>query len=203
MKNIVTLLLVTLFAAVAFANNNPDPIGYKVGDKATDFSLKNIDGTFVSLSDYKDAKGFIVIFTCNTCPYAVMYEDRINALHAKYADQGYPVIAINPNDPEVKPGDDQKAMMARAGDKGFEFPYLFDAGQAVYPQYGATKTPHVFILDAEHVVKYIGSIDDNPQDESSVGVKYVESAITALEKGQDPTPATTKAIGCSIKVKKA
>ena len=132
-----------------------------------------------------------------------MYEDRINALHAKYADQGYPVIAINPNDPEVKPGDDQKAMMTRAGDKGFEFPYLFDAGQAVYPQYGATKTPHVFILDAEHVVKYIGSIDDNPQDESSVGVKYVESAITALEKGQDPTPATTKAIGCSIKVKKA
>ena len=197
--------LITLMCAVAmtvtYANNQPITGGYGIGDKATDFSLKNIDGTFVSLSDYKDAKGFIVIFTCNTCPYAVMYEDRIIDLHNKYASQGYPVIAINPNDPEVKAGDSQAEMKVRAEEKGFSFPYLFDAGQAVYPQYGATKTPHVYLLDADHVVKYIGAIDDNPQSTESVGVKYVEAAIAAMDKGMDPRPATTKAIGCSIKVK--
>ena len=200
MKFFITLILTALIS-ISHANNHPITEGYTIGDKATDFSLKNIDGTFVSLSDYKDAKGFIVIFTCNTCPYAVMYEDRIKDLHNKYAADGYPVIAINPNDPEVKAGDSQAEMKVRAKDKGFEFPYLFDAGQTVYPQYGATKTPHVYILDADHVVKYIGAIDDNPQSAQSVGVKYVEDAIAALDKGMDPTPATTKAIGCSIKVK--
>lgn len=200
MKHIFTSLLLLLSIGL-MAHANPIVDGYDIGDKATDFSLKNVDGKFVSLSDYKDAKGFVVIFTCNTCPYAVMYEDRIKALHDKYADQGYPVIAINPNDPEVKPGDGQAEMKVRASNKEFDFPYLFDAGQAVYPQYGATKTPHVFVLDADHVVKYIGAIDDNPQSAESVGVKYVEDAIAAIDKGMNPTPATTKAIGCSIKVK--
>jgi len=200
MKYIITLLF-SLAITLSYANTSPLIDGYQVGEKATDFSLKGVDGSFVSLSDYKDAKGFIIIFTCNTCPYAVMYEDRIIDLHNKYAAQGYPVIAINPNDPEVKAGDSQTEMKVRAREKGFEFPYLFDAGQTVYPQYGATKTPHVYLLDADHVVKYIGAIDDNPQSAESVGVKYVQDAIAALDKGMDPTPATTKAIGCSIKVK--
>ena len=175
--------------------------GYKIGDTATDFSLKNIDGNFVSMSDYQDAEGFIVIFTCNTCPYAVMYEDRIQSLHEQFSESGFPVIAINPNDPEVKAGDSYSKMQERAADKGFGFPYLFDAGQAVYPQYGATKTPHVFVLDNDLTVRYIGAIDDNPQNASSVGVKYVEDAVAAIKNGNDPDPATTKAIGCSIKVK--
>lgn len=199
MKTIITLLL-TL--AVAMATASTDPIkGYEVGDVATDFSLKGVDGKFVSLGDYADAKGYVVIFTCNTCPYAKMYEDRIIELHNKYSTKGFPVIAINPNDPEVKEGDSFDAMKVRASEKGFEFPYLFDAGQAVFPQYGATKTPHVFILDAKMVVKYIGAIDDNPQDADAAGVKYVEDAIAAIAAGNDPTPATTKAIGCGIKVK--
>lgn len=175
--------------------------GYQIGDTATDFSLKNIDDTFVSLSDYENAEGYIVIFTCNTCPYAVMYEDRIQSLHEQFANDGFPVVAINPNDPEVKAGDSVAKMKERAADKGFGFPYLFDAGQAVYPQYGATKTPHVYVLDNELTVRYIGAIDDNPQDASSVGVKYVENAVAAIKAGNNPDPATTKAIGCSIKVK--
>jgi len=199
MKTLFTLFF-SLSVAFAFANNGPVK-GYQIGDVATDFSLKNVDGNFVSLGDFKDAKGYIVIFTCNTCPYAVMYEDRIKSLHDKFANQGFPVIAINPNDPEVKEGDSQAAMKVRASEKEFDFPYLFDAGQAVYPQYGATKTPHVFILDATKTVKYIGAIDDNPQDATSVGVKYVEDAVAAIAKGMDPSPATTKAIGCGIKVK--
>jgi len=177
--------------------------GYQIGDKATDFSLKSTADKFVSLSDYTEAEGYVVIFTCNTCPYAVLYEDRIQELHEKYADAGFPVIAINPNDPEVKAGDSFAKMKERVSDKGFDFPYLFDAGQAVFPQYGATKTPHVFVLDKEMTVKYIGAIDDNPQDASGVSTKYVEAAIASIKMGKDPSPATTKAIGCGIKVKKA
>ena len=174
----------------------------KVGDKAEDFSLKNVNGDMVSLSGMEDVKGYIVTFTCNTCPYAVDYEDRLIDLHKKYAPMGYPVVAINPNDPEVKEGDSFSAMQVRAEEKSFPFEYVFDEGQKIYPKYGATKTPHVFILDKELTVKYIGAIDDNHEDANLVKVKYVENAISSLEAGNDPDPSVTKAVGCSIKKKK-
>ena len=155
-----------------------------------------------SMADYKDAKGFIVVFTCNHCPFAVKYEDRIIDLAKKYKSKGYVLLAINPNDPAAQPEDSFELMQKRAKEKKFTFPYLFDEGQKIYPQYGATKTPHVFLLDKNLVVKYIGAIDDNVEDASQVKEKYLENAIAALEKGQEPTPNTTKAIGCSIKVKK-
>ena len=178
--------------------------GYKIGDEATDFSLKNVDDKMVSLADYKDAKGFIVIFTCNHCPYAVAYEDRIIALDKKYKSQGYPVIAINPNDPEKQPDDSFDLMKVRAKEKGFTFPYVVDEGQTIFPQYGATKTPHVFVLqksEAKNIVRYIGAIDDNHEDPSKVKEKFVENAVDALIKGQEVAVKETKAIGCSIKVK--
>ncbi|MEZ4802112.1 MAG: thioredoxin family protein [Gelidibacter sp.] len=177
--------------------------GYKVGDIATDFSLKNIDGSMVSLSNFKNAKGFIVIFTCNTCPYAVAYEDRIEALNKRYASKGYPVIAIMPNNTDVKPGDNMESMQARAKAKGFTFPYLMDEGQKIYPQYGATKTPHVYVLQKTfkgNQVKYIGAIDDNYQDAAAVKTKYVENAVDALLAGKEVQEKETRAIGCSIKV---
>lgn len=179
--------------------------GYKIGDTATDFKLENIDGNGVSLSNYPDAKGFIVIFTCNHCPYAVKYEDRIIELDKKYKKLGYPVIAINPNDPTVQPEDSMNEMKKRAKSKGFTFPYLMDEGQKIYPQYGATKTPHVFLLNKEegnNVVRYIGTIDDNYDDATDVSVKYVEDAVDALLAGESVPLETTVAIGCTIKVKK-
>lgn len=176
--------------------------GLKIGDTADDFYLKNVNGDMVSLSGIEGAKGYIVTFTCNTCPYAVEYEDRIINLHKKYAPIGYPVIAINPNDPEVKKGDSFSAMQVRAEEKSFPFEYVFDEGQKVFPKYGATKTPHVFLLNKDLVVKYIGAIDDNHEDANLVKVKYVEDAISALEAGNDPDPSTTKAVGCGIKSKK-
>lgn len=176
--------------------------GYQPGDTATDFKLKSVDGKFYSMADYKEAKGFIVVFTCNTCPFAVKYEDRINDLAKKYKSKGYILLAINPNDPIAQPDDTFEFMQKKAKDKKFAFPYLVDEGQKIYPQYGATKTPHVFLLDKNHVVKYIGAIDDNSDDASAVKEKYLENAIAALENGQAPMPETTKAIGCSIKVKK-
>ncbi|WP_445721789.1 thioredoxin family protein [Flavobacterium sp.] len=176
--------------------------GYEINDIATDFMLKNTDNKFVSLKDYKEAKGFIVVFTCNHCPYAVAYEDRIIALDKKYKKLGYPVIAINPNNPEVQEKDSFELMKVRAKEKGFTFPYLFDEGQKIYPQYGATKTPHVYILEKTkqgNQVKYIGAIDDNHSDASAVKVKYVENAVDALLENKEVAVKMTKAIGCSIK----
>ncbi len=177
--------------------------GYNVGDKAEDFSLKNIDGTLVSLAGMDGAKGYIVTFTCNHCPYSVMYEDRLIDLHNKFAPQGYPVIAINPNDPEVQPKDSFDEMQKRAREKAFPFVYLFDEGQQVYPKFGASRTPHVFLLDKDMIVQYIGAIDDNARDAESVKVNYVSNAIEAIEAGKTPDPSFTKAIGCSIKYKKS
>ena len=207
MKLIKTLSILAIVVVVsAFSVNSKASTGYEVGDIATDFKLENIDGKMVSLADYTEAKGFIVIFTCNTCPYAVQYEDRIIALDKKYGSKGYPVIAIQPNDPDVQPGDSMEAMKARAASKGFTFPYLMDKGQKIYPQYGATKTPHVYILEKTNkgnVVKYIGAIDDNYKDASAVNVKYAENALDALLAGNEVSETTTRAIGCSIKVKKS
>lgn len=203
MKTIKTFLMVIgVLAGLSFTNVSDNP-GYDIGDIATDFKLKNIDGNMVSLSDYKEAKGFIVIFTCNTCPYAVAYEDRIVALDKKYASKGYPVIAIMPNNTEVKPEDSMEHMQARAKAKGFTFPYLMDEGQKIYPQYGATKTPHVYLLQKTqkgNQVKYIGAIDDNYQDAAAVNVKYLEDAVDALLAGKEIKETKTRAIGCTIKV---
>ncbi|MES2575408.1 MAG: thioredoxin family protein [Bacteroidota bacterium] len=194
------LVLASVFFFSAFTIMTSEP--YKVGDKATDFKLKSVDGKSYGLSDYKDAKGFIVVFTCNHCPFAVKYEDRINDLAKKYKSKGYILLAINPNDPSVQAEDSFELMKVRAKEKGFAFPYLFDEGQKIYPQYGATKTPHVFLLDKNHIVKYIGAIDDNVDSAKDVKEKYLENAIAALESGKTPSPETTKAIGCSIKAKK-
>lgn len=199
MKSFVLFLA---FAAAFLSASAQDAIGYKVGDKAKDFKLKSVDGKLYGMKNFKNAKGFIVVFTCNHCPFAVKYEDRINDLARKYKEQGYILLAINPNDPAAQPLDSYEAMQTRAKEKDFAFPYLFDEGQKIYPQFGATKTPHVFLLDKRRTVRYIGAIDDNVDDASAVKERYLENAIAALEKGEAPTPAVTKAIGCSIKTKK-
>jgi peroxiredoxin len=202
MKTIKLFLVVFIVAATAAFTTKNTSDGYKIGDTATDFKLKNVTNNMVSLADYSNAKGFIVIFTCNHCPYSIAYEDRIIALDKKYKSKGYPVIAINPNNPEVSKGDDFVSMQKRAKDKGFTFPYLFDEGQKIYPQYGATRTPHVFILTKENKalkVAYIGAIDNNYSDAAAADVKYVENAVDELLAGKKVTLTTTKAIGCSIK----
>lgn len=180
--------------------------GYNVGDKATGFNLKNTDGKFVSLSDYPDAKGFTVIFTCNHCPYAQAYQDRIIELDKKYKAKGYPVIAISSNDPEIVPEDSYDNMVLRAKEKKYTFPYLFDETQDVCRKYGATRTPQVFLLEkkgSDLILQYTGAIDDNSQDASKVTAPYLTNAIDALLAGITPEPSFTKAIGCGIKLKDA
>ncbi len=201
-KRITTLIAAaTMLVFAAFTTEG----GYKVGDKASDFKLKNVNDKIVSMADYKDAKGIIVVFTCNHCPFAKKYESRIMELDKKYKSKGFPVVAISPNDPGVEPEDSFENMQKRVKEKGYSFPYLIDETQNVTKEYGATKTPHVYILEKQkdaYVVKYIGAIDDNCDDASAVKEKYAENAINNILAGKPVTPDNTKAIGCGIKWKK-
>jgi peroxiredoxin len=199
MKKFVSLFFVLLVATVPVI-----AAGYSVGDKAIDFKLKNVDNQFVSLSQFANAKGFVVVFTCNGCPYAQAYQDRLVELDKKYKSKGYPVIAINPNDPSLAPADSFDKMISVAKSEGYTFPYLLDETQEVYRTYGATKTPHVYVLQkkgSDLVVQYIGAIDDNYQDATKVTSPYLASALDALIAGGTPETVTTKAIGCGIKDK--
>ncbi|QTE22804.1 thioredoxin family protein [Polaribacter cellanae] len=201
MKITKAILVICVFALTAFTLKTEKKDGYKIGDKIEDFKLKSIDNKMVSLSDYTSAKGFIIIFTCNTCPYSVANEDRIIALDQKYKKAGFPVIAINPNDPAAVSGDSFEKMQVRAKEKGFTFPYLFDDGQKVYPKFGATKTPHVYIITKKDMkVQYIGAIDNSSRNPDAVTEKYVENAVDALLAGKKVEKTETRAIGCSIKV---
>ena len=176
--------------------------GYAIGDEATDFKLKDVNGKMVSLSDYKDAKGFIVIFTCNTCPFAVASEERIVALDKEFKPKGYPVVAINPNNPIVQPDDTYELMQEKAKEAGFTFPYLYDESQSIYAKYGAKKTPHVYLLQKEggkNIVKYIGAIDDNVRNAAEVKDRFLANAVNELLAGKEVSIKETKAIGCSVK----
>lgn len=178
--------------------------GYDVGDLVTDFKLKNVDGKLVSLADYQNAKGFIIIFDCNTCPVSKAYNARILALGKKYPELGFPVILINPNSPELSEGDSYPAMVKYAKKKKYPFPYLYDESQETIRQFGATNTPHVFVLNKTSEglrVAYIGAIDDNTRNASKASSHFVEDAVNDLLAGREVTTPKTKAIGCSVKLK--
>ncbi len=173
----------------------------KIGDTAPGFKLKNIDNKLIALNDYTSEKGVVIVFTCNHCPYAKLYEDRMVALDKEFKPKGFPMVAINPNNPKTFEEDSFENMIVRARDKGFTFPYLVDA-EGIYKKYGATKTPHVYLLkkgSKDFKVAYIGTFDDSPRDESRVKDKYLANAINAILDGKEPKIKETKAIGCSIK----
>lgn len=196
-------LLLALFSfAVAAANAQITTI--TPGTAAPAFSLKNVNNKTVSFADYKSAKGYIVVFTCNTCPVAKAYEDRIIALDKKYAPLGFPVIAINSNDPSLSNGDSFELMQERAKQKNYSFAYLYDEGQKITNAYGAKNTPHIFLVKhspEENIVVYTGAIDNDPENSKSVKDNFLEQAIAAVTKNETPEPSVTKAIGCSIKRK--
>lgn len=205
MKKLLPLLALCVALLSSFALR-PTAAGYQVGDKAADFHLKNVDGQLVSLAGNPAAQGYIVVFTCNTCPFAKGYESRIIALDKKYAPLGYPVIAINPNDAASAPGDSYAAMQALAKAHKYSFPYLQDETQQVAHTYGATRRPHLYVLKREgrdFVVSYIGAIDDNSEDAKLVKTKYLENAMTDILAGRPAATSATQAIGCGIKWKKA
>ncbi|GAA0557374.1 thioredoxin family protein [Chitinophaga japonensis] len=199
MRSLLTLSLL-LLGLLARAQQ----AGYQVGDVVTDFNLKNIDNKNLSLSSYPDAKGYIVIFGCNTCPVSRGYEQRMVALQEKFASKGYPVIMINPNDPEAQQGETFEDMQLHAQKSKLTFPYLEDPGQVVTRQFGALRTPHVFVLqktDKGNRVAYIGAIDNDPENEKSEQINYVQQAVHSLLAGEQPEITFTKAVGCGVKSK--
>ena len=176
-------------------------VGYPIGGSVAEFKLQNAKGGTVSLSDYKDKKGVIVVFTCNHCPFAKAYEERIIALDKKYAALNFPVVAINSNDASDYEDESMENMKKRATEKGYTFPYLQDATQAVAKAFGATRTPQVFVLrneNAKFTVQYIGTIDDNYQDPAGVTKRYVEDAVNNILAGKPVVVTQTKAVGCAI-----
>lgn len=176
------------------------------GTTAPAFNLPDVSGKNISFASFPEAKGYIVVFTCNTCPMSKRYEQRIMNLNAKYAKIGFPVIAINPNDPQVSSGDDFESMKALASSKKYQFPYLYDKGQVTTNAYGARTTPHIFLVERKnntHMVVYTGAIDDDPQNEKSSKDNYLENAIEAVAEGKSPAVASTKSIGCTVKRQKS
>jgi len=174
----------------------------KPGDPAPDFTLTDTGGNQVSLSSFADVKGVILVFTNNDCPFSQAYESRMVTLHNRYAAQGFPLLAINPNDEAVSPEDSFEKMKQRAIEKGFPYPYLQDRDQTVCHLYGASRTPQVFLLlrkNDSFQIYYTGAFDDNVMDPSKVGFRYVEQAIISVFAGRKPDYETTRAVGCTIK----
>ncbi|MDX2283985.1 MAG: thioredoxin family protein [Bacteroidia bacterium] len=170
------------------------------------FRLQNVDGRWVSPDDYPDAQGFIIIFTCNHCPYSIGSEGRLIALHERYAPLGYPVVAISSNDPEQYPQDSFEQMQVRARERGFPFAYLFDGTQEVAHAYGAERTPHAFLLHKGALgleVLYRGAIDNHPKDASQVTESYLSRVLDSWLSEGWVTLSETPAIGCTIKWKKS
>ena len=171
------------------------------GLEIQNFTLKSTDGKWVSLSDYPDAKGFIIVFTCNHCPFAKLYPERLNALTTKYQAQGIPLLAISSMDTISYEEDTYLKMVRRAKKEGYNFPYLYDPDQAIAKLFGAEKTPQAFVLwkQKDHFeVNYTGAIDDNGMNPKLVEKPYVQWAVDALLKQQEVSITKTSAVGCQI-----
>lgn len=196
MKIILIVFCFYLFAA-GFVTEPEKSVG--------DFQLQNIDGKMLSLKDFPDAKGFIIIFTSNGCPFAKLYPQRMNELNEKYKTSGVPLIAVNSSDTLQFEDNSITQMINIAKEGNYNFAYLSDAEQTAAKNFGAKKTPHAFVIWKENnqwVIKYNGAIDDNAAHPDEVKNKYVENAVDELLRGEDVKVKETKSIGCSIIYKK-
>ncbi len=169
--------------------------------KIQDFDLPGTDGRNHSLSELKDKKALILIFSCNHCPYVQAYEDRVIDIQRDYASKGAQVVAINSNETSNHPDDSFENMVRRAKEKNFNFLYLRDESQSAARAFGATHTPHIFVFDQQGDLRYTGKIDDNWQEPSKVAKRYLRDALDAILSGNPVAEPETFAIGCTIKWK--
>jgi len=199
-----------LFLTAGSGRSAPEQIKtLAIGSKAPDFNLPGVDGKKHKLAEYDRAKVLVIVFTCNHCPTAQAYEERIKKLAADYKNKGVVLVAISPNDPKAVRldelgytdlSDSLEEMKIRAKDKGFNFPYLYDGDkQEIAKAYGPVATPHVFVFDAERKLRYVGRIDDNERDPNAVKSHDARNAIEAVLAGKPAPVETTRTFGCSIK----
>ena len=173
----------------------------QIGDAAPAFSLRGVDGKTFDLGSFEAKSIVVVVFSCNHCPYVQAYEGRLVGIQRDYGSRGIQVVAINSNDDEAYPDDSFPAMVVRAREKHFNFPYLRDTTQAVAQAYGATHTPQLFVFDRARRLRYTGKIDDNWQRPEAATRQYLRETLDALLDGGEPDEPTTFAIGCTIKWK--
>jgi len=171
----------------------------KIGDPIISFNLPGVDGKRHSLEEYRDKKVVVVMFSCNHCPYVKAYEGRFVIIQRHYVDKGVVIVAINPNDDSVFPGDSFENMVVRAKEKGFNFPYLRDEDQSVAKAYRAKRTPEIFVFDQKRVLRYHGRIDDNVWNPKGVKVHYLRDALDAILDGREVPVEETSPVGCTIK----
>ena len=176
------------------ANLNP-------GDKAVPFELPGVDDRRHGLADYADNEAVAMVFTCNHCPYARAWEDRLIEIQADFAGRGVQLVAISANDAEKYPDDSFPKMKERSEEKGFNFPYLYDESQEVARAYGAARTPEVFLFDKGGTLRYHGTVDDDYDDPAAVRSHYLIDALEAVLKGSEPATKETAPVGCTIKWK--
>ncbi len=176
--------------------------GLAIGDALVmqDIKMKSVDGREVSIADAAGPKGTLVLFSCNACPWVKAWEERIAALGNQMRKDGIGVIALNANDPRIYAEDGYEKMQARAKGRGFEFPYVVDAGSKVARAFGASRTPEAYLFDAKGKLVYHGTIDDNAQQPDKVKDHYLRDAAQALLAGKAIAQAETKSLGCSIKL---
>lgn len=192
MKYLASLATALFLSVGAFAQSG----GYQLGDKVANFSLKGSNNQSTSLGDFANAKTVVVVFTNSQCPYAKLYENRLVTLASSYANKGVQFVFVNPG-----VGDGSETLEAMAS-KNYSFPYLADEGQKLSKQFGATKTPEVFVLHntgGDFVLKYKGAIDDNPQVESGVKNYYLRSVIDSVLANKTVATLDKRATGCLIK----
>lgn len=173
----------------------------ELGTTAPDFDLPGVDGKSYSLASFAGARALTVVFACNHCPHVIGTEDRMQQFYADFRDQGMAMVSINSNETDSHPTDSFEHMQQRAGEKGFEFPYVRDESQAVALAYGALRTPHFYLFDGDRKLRYTGRMDDNTLDAARATTRELRAAVEALLAGKEvPTPLTNP-IGCNVKWK--
>lgn len=176
-------------------------VGLPLGSPAVDFQLKGVDGKSYSLVNFKDKKAVVVVFSCNHCPYAQAYEQRLIQLQEDYFSKNVALVAINSNDDTNYPEDSFPNMVSRSKERGFNFPYVRDESQDIARKYGAICTPHVFAFDQNRRLQYKGRIDDNWKSPADVKTRDLKNALDEILQGKTPSVQETRPYGCSIKWK--
>ena len=174
-------------------------LGTKVPAAVAKTKMKNVDGKMLSLAEVTGKAGTLVIFTCNHCPFARDWEQRIVELGNSYAAKGIGVILVNANDPAMHADDGFEEMQAHAKSRGMKVPYVVDDTSGVARAFGASVTPEAFLFDKAGKLAYHGTIDDNRQEPDKVKTRYLKDALDAVVAGKKPAVPETKGLGCGIK----
>lgn len=204
MKRIIVAVLLLITLPALATNKNRLTHQRVIGKEVKDFTLADMNGRQVNTAAYKNAKGIIVVFTCNHCPFAKLYTDRLNAINAKYGKMGIPLLAINPMDTAIYEEETLANMQQCARERKFAFTYLEDPAQIVAKQFAATHTPSAYILWKENgkwIIKYSGAVDNNGEH-PELATPYLTDAVDELLQGKTVSKDETSSVGCAITYKK-